>query len=126
MLSTLLTFIFRDAGCRSGTRESTVSGSGASVVGSGTRAHSLLGPGASTALGARESERASDAAAAAAAAGRAERAAGAGRGRRGAPRARRGAGQRGWLRRPRAGSPRWAPRVREREAPSPRLPKPRA
>ncbi|CAI9158544.1 unnamed protein product [Rangifer tarandus platyrhynchus] len=53
MLSTLLTFIFGDAGRRSGTREST--GPAASGDGSGTGAPSLLGPGASAALGARES-----------------------------------------------------------------------
>ena len=87
MLSTLLTFIFGDAGCRSGTREST--GPGVSGDGSSTGAPSPLGPGASAALGERE------ATAAAAAARRAERGAGAGRGRRGAPGALRGAGRRG-------------------------------
>lgn len=55
MLSTLLTFIFGDAGCRSGTREST--GPGVSGDGSSTRAPSPLSPGASAALGERERRR---------------------------------------------------------------------
>lgn len=120
MLSTLLTFIFGDAGRRSGTREST--GPEASGDGSGTGAPSLLGPRASAALGARES---------AAAAGKARGAdAGAGGGRRGAPGARRGAalgsggarvargpGATGWKREPLTASPR-----ARRPLPSPPLP----